>query len=454
MSLGASGPPPSVTAAQQQQLNRDAILTSAQVNQIDQFTPFGSLTFQGEVGEPGRSSTITLSPEVQGIINSQLGLSQGLANQAQGRLDQLTTTPFDLGAAGGRRIDLDTTDRFGRPMIRRLEQRPLQGGFDDAGPIDRDVATTGGIERQNRDVDTSGIQRQLDFSQFGALPTASDFQAERQLVENALFNRQAGRITEQFDRDIDRRITELANQGITEFSNPVAFQEGLRPFLEARNDALENASLSAITGAGAEQSRLFGLTLGARQQGVGEVTSQGQFANLAQQQGVGQDLANRGLGIQQQQANNAARQQAFQQQLLAQQAANAAQQQQFAQNLAGSQFFNQAQNQRLAQDAAILQGDLAAGGFGNQARDAFINELILQRNQPFNELSAFLQGSPSAPTPNFMQQPAFQMQAADLVGLQASANQSAASRQAGLFGALGTLGGSLGSAAILAPALA
>jgi hypothetical protein len=239
----------------------------------------------------------------------------------------------------------------------------------------------------------------------------------------------------------------------------VAFQEGLRPFIEGRTDALERAGLGAIAGAGSEQSRLFSDVLASRQQQAGELAQQGQFGNLAQGQLFGQNLARTQAGLQGTQINNAALQQMFGQNLQAGAFANQAQQQQFGQNLqAGvfanqaqgqqfgqnmetSQFFNDAQMQRLAGDQAIFGADIQAGQFGNQARDSFLNELILQRNQPFNELSSFLGGAPAAPTPSFMTQPAFQMAGADLVGLQVSRNQAKAKIMAGLYGGIGDLGG-------------
>jgi hypothetical protein len=480
-------------ARQQERYNREAFESSIVGSQFNQVTPFGSLTYTGAPGSQDRTATQTFTPEIQAIIDAQVGVTGGLTDLATNRLGGITTDPFDLSTAGGRRIDLDSTDRFGRPMVRRLEQRPLRGEFDPGGQILSGVDRGGQILRGfdpggqvqmgvspinvSRQIAGAGaIGRDLGFGSLGALPGAQDFSSERSRVENALFERQAGRINPQFDRDIDRRITQLANQGITEFSNPVAFEEGLRPFIEGRTDALDRASMGAITGAGGEQSRMFGDVLAARSQRAGELSQQGTFGNLAQGQQFGQnlqegqfDMAAAAQNFQQQlQAGqfgnlaqeqlfgqnqrgaefaNLAQAQQFGQNIDAGQFANQAQQQQFGQNAFGAEFFNTAQGQRFLQDQGLLQGDLAAGQFGNQSRDAFIQELILQRNQPLNELSALLGGGPALGTPSFRDAPGFQMASPDVMGLEAARLEAQAAKSAGMFGALGKVGGAFMGAA-------
>ena len=54
----SSKPPqtdPQQIAAAQAQANRDAVVASAQYNQINEKTPFGDLTYSGELGTPGRT---------------------------------------------------------------------------------------------------------------------------------------------------------------------------------------------------------------------------------------------------------------------------------------------------------------------------------------------------------------------------------------------------------------
>lgn len=111
----------------------------------------------------------------------------------------------------------------------------------------------------------------------------------------------------------------------------------------------------------------------------------------------------------------------------------------------GSEIYNNENNRldRAREDtyAAAAQDAILAGG---SEEDRQLNRDLTLRAQPFNEVSAFLQGAPSVPTPQFQNTPAYQMQAPDIAGLinnnynQKQQQQGALS--SGLFG--------LGSAAI------
>jgi hypothetical protein len=137
------------------------------------------------------------------------------------------------------------------------------------------------------------------------------------------------------------------------------------------------ARQSAITGAGQEQSRLFGLGLASNQNAFGQALNKGQFHNAAQSQGFGQALQNAQL-------NNAAQQQAFTQGLM----------------------------------NANLQ---------NQGRAQNINELMLQRQNPLNELNALRTGS-QVTAPQFGNVPQTGVAGTDIAGLinQNYANQMGA----------------------------
>ena len=50
------------------QANRDAAIESALLNQLDQSTPFGDMTYTGEIGTPDRTVTTALTPEGQAIL--------------------------------------------------------------------------------------------------------------------------------------------------------------------------------------------------------------------------------------------------------------------------------------------------------------------------------------------------------------------------------------------------
>lgn len=111
----------------------------------------------------------------------------------------------------------------------------------------------------------------------------------------------------------------------------------------------------------------------------------------------------------------------------------------------GSEIYNGEQD-RLAKSrgdtlASLSQDATLAGG---QEYDRQLQDALTLRNQPFNEVSAFIQGAPAMPTPQFQATPNYQVQAPDINAItnsyynQQNANNSALS--SGLFG--------LGSAAI------
>lgn len=115
----------------------------------------------------------------------------------------------------------------------------------------------------------------------------------------------------------------------------------------------------------------------------------------------------------------------------------------------GSEIYNNEMNRldRARGDtfAALSQDATLAGG---AEEDRQLSRALTLRAQPFNEISAFLQGAPAVPTPQFQGTPAYQMAAPDIAGLiqgnyqnqLAASNARNSALSSGLFG--------LGSAAI------
>lgn len=109
----------------------------------------------------------------------------------------------------------------------------------------------------------------------------------------------------------------------------------------------------------------------------------------------------------------------------------------------GSEIYNDEMNRlntaRSNTLASIAQDATLAAG--NEYDRQLANQLTI-RNQPFNEVSAFLQGAPAMPTPQFQNTPAYQVGAPDIAGLinqnyqnqVNAANASNSSLSSGLFG--------------------
>lgn len=104
-------PDPVATAQAQSGMNRDTAITQQQLNMVDQYNPWGSVTYdrtgedtfvdsQGRtVSTPKYQQTTTLTPEQQAIFNQTQaaeGNLAGLANEQSARLQSLLGTNFEF----------------------------------------------------------------------------------------------------------------------------------------------------------------------------------------------------------------------------------------------------------------------------------------------------------------------------------------------------------------------
>ena len=109
--------PPKETAAAQTGQNVTTAIAQQMMNNVNQTTPYGSLTYNqtgsyqmtdpnsGEVYDiPTWEAIQSLSPEQQQLYNSQTQVGQNLAElavNASGRLDDLLSKPLDYSSVGG-----------------------------------------------------------------------------------------------------------------------------------------------------------------------------------------------------------------------------------------------------------------------------------------------------------------------------------------------------------------
>lgn len=86
-------PDPYAVAAAQGQENRNTALYQAGLNNPNVTTPYGSQTYSITPGVNGGAPTVnqnvTLSPQVQALVNAQLGQQKGLSDTATGMLPQV-----------------------------------------------------------------------------------------------------------------------------------------------------------------------------------------------------------------------------------------------------------------------------------------------------------------------------------------------------------------------------
>lgn len=287
-----SAPDPVRTASAQTGSNFTTAVANGILGQVNQNTPFGSLTYSttgyesitdpstGQTYQvPIRTATQSYTPGGQRIVNATMQTQENLANLGRdqsGRLSSLLSRPMDLSGLPG-------------PATRIGGQTAQQTSFDSAGGMRRDYSTTGGNSRE--------------------------------AVEQALMGRMQGGL----DRDRKALEQRLADQGI---------QYGTQAWQAAMSDhgqQMNDARMSAVLAGGQEQSRVVGLE-----------RDRAEFQNQAQQQAY-QQLAGRAA------FGNAARSQQFAQNQQAASFQNQARQQALQERYAQ-------RNQPLNEIAALMSG--------------------------------------------------------------------------------------------------
>lgn len=327
-------PAPDYTGAANAQAAASKDLATQQnwANRPNQLTPWGRTVWKTDssidpaTGLPVTSWTQqqTLRPQIQDALDQQLGLMNqrsDLAGSFMGRVEDAYNSPFNWQALPNRAHAPDATVTNTQPGIQKNIQ---QYQLDRTSP------------------------QQTTFSQ-----RAPAFVAERQRIENALFDR----MRPEHDRQEEQIRTMLINQGLTPGSEP--YNQELK-----RQSELHAAErFNALQMGGSEQQRLHSMMMAQQQQAFGQdVASQAAFnqANM-QQFGMGQQAG---------QFHNAANQQGFAQDLSA-----------------NNQNFQQAMQESQYQA---------------QLRQQAINEQMLRRNMPLNEMNALLTGqqvqSPNMPS--------------------------------------------------------
>lgn len=243
-------PDPYQTAQAQAQANKEAVRESALVSQINQVTPFGSLTYSGQIGSPNRTVTQTLSPEAQRQFDLQSQLGTGLSQQALNQLQNLPQGAFDLNS-------------LSFPSA-------VQG------------------------IDMQSVGQQAPLGQIG-----TDFAQQRQRAEDAMYSRLTRPLESRFGREQEQLDQTLANRGIVEGSG--LYNNLQTDAADARNAAYADAADRAVAAGLNEQQAMFGQALqGAqlqnqsRAQLINEMLQSGGFQNQARQTALQEALTQRG----------------------------------------------------------------------------------------------------------------------------------------------------------------
>ena len=233
------------------QESRDLARLQAQINQMNQVTPFGSLMFTGPVDDKGRrdptqtTATTTLSPELQALFGQQIMGQQLAGGQAQNMLGAFQGGPVFGG-----------------------QQNPFQ--MRDFGP----AAQAG----RSNPFNLLNLMRGNDLN----------FEQSRNDVENATFQRALSLLNPEFQRQENSMQQRLANQGLPQASGAYTAETGR--FDDTRNRALEQAAFGAVLAGGQEQTRQLQNLLGTSQAGIGQALGLRQQLGNEQLQGYGANL--------------------------------------------------------------------------------------------------------------------------------------------------------------------
>ena len=452
-------PNPITTAAAQTGSNVSTGVANAFLNNVNQNTPQGSLTYDvtgnydwtdpvtnqtykiprftatqtlpsyaTDVGWTGFSTDSANKATQYNQANIGTQMSWDLLNRA--RAGQLNTDPnADPYAAGDPNAinpgnALTTFGDAGQQQGSLGNTGQQITGFDQTGmPIYGTLADTG-----SQQMGFGGTQQgpQYGFDQAGNITRSygpGDFSADRNEVENALMSR----LQPSLDQQRSRLEQQLADQGINYGS------EAYNNAMQTLNQQQTDARFAAIGQAGQEQQRMMemaaqraGFENAAQMQAYTQAQGRGTFANAAQKQEFEQQQA-RGQFVNQAQQTayqqalqsgqfaNAAEAQAFAEAKARGDFANAAQAEQYKQTLQSGQFANAAQQNTFQQQA--LRGQFANAGLaqqlqGNQAqynarntsRAQWLSEQYDKANQGINQITSLMSGSqvskPSFVTPS------------------------------------------------------
>lgn len=442
MGKKSAPPAPDYTAAAEKQAESSAQVTNQQTwaNRPDIYTPWGSQTWQATpTYDPATGQTvqqwtsnISLSPDQQAALNSQMAIQNGRSDAALQLLGQATSAfqnPLDYSGLpqGGQSVYAPTLGgnvpqwSGGPNSIAAGDiqhsiggSAPTQFGFGGSAPLQTDVkmGNIGGNSVSAQGANMGPLKYEMDH-------TAGDW---RQRAQDAALAFQQPLI----DRRRAARETQLANMGMTRGS------EAWNAEMQAEADQALRDQYQAFSAGQSEANMLFGqdlqasqFTNNARQQEFNANAFNAQqanqaaiaSANLAQQAQI-QNAMNQ---LAQGQFHNQSAGQQFSQNMARGQFYNQAQQQDFSQQQARGQFANQAQQQEFAQNAANvgvanqaaqqdfdnlmrraqygdqaamqqLSAEMQAGQFNQSLRSQALAEQVAQRSQPLNELNALLTG--------------------------------------------------------------
>lgn len=372
-----SSPDPVATANAQTQTNIATAGANASLGHTNQSTPFGNLTWTqngtNPDGTPNWSSQITLDPTQQATLSQQF-LN---ANSLQSGAGTAYTNTINQNAANGYNTS----------------------GF---APIVSNVGNAQTGMAQQGSAQQAGVTGAQGWGIQSGLAGAGNLPQQFNNAQQTAFDQQMQYLAPQQADQQNQMQDQLRQQGITQDSNPAAYQHAMDQL--NRNSTFQNQQAfdSSYNNGLNSANTIFNQSLGA-----------GNFANAAQQQGFNQNSWNAG------QSNNAA--------LTNAQLGTTA-------SMGNAQLGTQASmgNAQMANNMAQFNGTLSNSANAQQYQNMFgLN------SAPINNYNALLTGT-QVQTPSFQQSQQGNMQAPNIMGLEQSNYQNQMAnynnQQTGMYG--------------------
>lgn len=251
-------PSPTKTAAAQAQANIQTAAAQARLNNVNQSNPLYSVNYTTDAGPEYNMDAYNAAMDAYN--KAVAARSAGAGGMAQGPITDTTSFLRMMsqqdGSGNPTYADLPkmpTLDQFRNPVTVPQYTQTVSLNPTVQATLDRQLSSNLALAGAEGDrVNQIGQQGAFTF----------DPNADLKSVEDALYRRSAGYLDPEWqgrERTLDAK---LANQGIVQGSQ--AWADALGSFGRQRAFDYSQARDAAITGAGAEQSRLFGLRSAAR----------------------------------------------------------------------------------------------------------------------------------------------------------------------------------------------
>lgn len=286
---------PYVQANAQFGLNRNTALLGNQLAKTDSYSPTESTTWSSSVDPADQANyDAQMTRYQQNMTDWQKARDKWVANPTQrtwvqdpsGRNPVGTGWQTQPGSANG--FTLAMPEAPSAPIASKWTSKtqltPDQQRLFDLRENAQETLLGQANKNLQQPLDFSGLDKQVTN-----LGLNNDFSAERQRVEDALYNRSKSRLDPQFEigqRDLE---TKLYNQGVQPGTE--AWNRELASHAQQKQDAYSGARTDAIGAGGAEQSRLYGMDYQTANQNA-------MLQNQARQQGLNELFAMRQTPLQ------------------------------------------------------------------------------------------------------------------------------------------------------------